>query len=148
MLFFDLFLITCLAICHYILILWPIKLPETAICFMPFQLTAFESLIAAFFLVFAEEFYLANHFFQYGVDVLVLCIVLMTIWTWIVMLFPTFNTRCAKELILALAALHWLPLYCRHLITNATENQIFDVSYLIRIHYTGIRYYILYNVVH
>ncbi len=112
------------------------------------QINERQRLRAPIIFIFTEVFYLADHIFQNWVDLNVECSIGMTIRTCIVLLFPTVNARGAKELILALAALHWLPILRDHLITNATENDILDVSDLLCILNASIIYYIFKAIVH
>jgi hypothetical protein len=142
MLFFDSIFITNLALGHHLVPLFSFFLTVLALGFVLSQINELQGLRAPFFFVFAVVFYLADHIFQNRVDLNVDCFIGMTIRTCIVLLFPTVNARGAKELILALAALHWLPILRDYLITNATENEISNVSDLICILNANIIYYI------
>ncbi len=58
-----------------------ISLSIAAKILMQTQHTALKSFIAALFFVFAVELYLGNHFLQNWVDIIVIGVVSMTIWT-------------------------------------------------------------------
>lgn len=148
MLFFDSIFITNLALGHQLVPKFTFLLTVLALGFVLSQINERQGLSAPFIFVFAEVFYLADHIFQYRVDLNVGCSIGMTIRTCIVLLFPTVNARGAKELILALAALHRLPILSDYLVTNATENEISDVTDLLCILNASIIYNIFKAIVH
>ncbi len=130
----DSIFVTYFTLSQYLIIIHSFLLSKGTLTFMLPQLIACECLCASFFLVFAIEPYLPNHIFQNWIDVYVLRIISVAVRASLVLIFPTVNTRGAKKLILTGIALHWLPIVCHHLITNTTENKVFNIVYIIRIH--------------